>query len=128
LTLVFNSTEKKATPTTVIIMALNSVIGVFILSICSSWSHWAVNAWKTAIPIVVLGAPLGAYVASKVSNLFILKALLLFITIEVVSTIWLVPMPNWVIPTFAGVVILMCFIVKRSQSKTIYKKSTTVLK
>ncbi len=117
LTLIFNSTEKKATPTTVIIMALNSIVGVLLISMFGEWTPWAINAWKTAIPVVILGAPLGAYIASKVSNLFILKALLLFISIEVVSTIWLIPLPNWVIPAFLGVVLLMCIIVRRSNPK-----------
>lgn len=123
LTLIFNSTEKKATPTTVIIMAINSIVGVFLISVFGEWTSWAINAWKTAIPVVILGAPLGAYIASKVSNLFILKALLFFIAIEVVSTIWLVPLPNWVIPIFFVVVLLMCMIVRRGNLKTSLKRA-----
>lgn len=111
LTLVLNSTEKKATPTTVIIMALNSIIGVILISFAQDWSEWALNAWKTAIPVVIFGAPLGAFLASKVSNTIILKALLLFITIEVLSTVYIVPLAYWVIPMFICILLAMCIIV-----------------
>ncbi len=111
LTLILNSTEKKATPTTVIIMALNSIVGVLFLTYMHTWSPWAIDAWKTSIPVVIVGAPLGAYVASKVSNSVILIALLLFIFVEVVSTIWLVPTQAWVIPVFFGILVTMCSIV-----------------
>lgn len=111
LTLILNSTEKKATPTTVIIMALNSVVGVILISFMQSWSPWAVDAWKTAIPVVILGAPLGALLASKVSNNVILSGLLFFIFIEVVSTIWLVPLQAWVLPVFFGILVTMFIIV-----------------
>lgn len=111
LTLLLSSTEKKATPTTVIIMALNSVIGVIIISLTGQWSAWAVSAWQTAIPVVIFGAPLGAFLASKVENPVIFYALLSFIGIEVLSTILLVPMQGWVIPVFVAAVGLMCSVV-----------------
>lgn len=111
LVLLLSSTEKKATPTTVIIMALNSIIGVAIVSLTGQWSAWAVSAWQTAIPVVIFGAPLGAYLASKAGNPVIFYALLSFIAIEVLSTIWLVPMSGWVIPVFVMAAGLMCGLV-----------------
>lgn len=111
LTLVLNSTEKKATPTTVIIMALNSIVGVILISFTQDWSVWALDAWKTAVPVVIFGAPLGAFLASKVSNTIIFRALLLFISIEVVSTIYIVPLQLWVIPMFICILLTMCIIV-----------------
>ncbi len=119
LTLVLNSTEKKATPTTVIIMALSSVTGVIITSTLGDhWSTWALNAWKTAIPIVIFGAPLGAYLASLISNSLIIKVLIALITVEVISTIWLVPRPNWVIPTFMCILCTMCVLIWTMKSNT----------
>ncbi|KAA1246819.1 sulfite exporter TauE/SafE family protein [Aquimarina sp. RZ0] len=107
LTLILNSKEKKATPTTVIIMALNSIIGVMLISAFGNWSSWSVNAWKTAIPVVIFGAPIGAYFASLISNSLIIKFLISLIIIEVISTIWLVPMPSWVIPVFMSMLIII---------------------
>ncbi len=111
LTLVLNSTEKKATPTTVIIMALNSIVGVILISFTQEWSAWAIDAWKTAIPVVIFGAPLGAFLASKVSNTIIFRSLLFFISIEVLSTIYIVPLQFWVIPMFICILLTMCIIV-----------------
>lgn len=111
LTLLLSSTEKKATPTTVIIMALNSIIGTIITSLSGEWSAWAVSAWQTAIPVVIFGAPLGAFLASKVENPVIFYALLSFIGIEVLSTILIVPMQSWVIPVFVAAAGLMCGVV-----------------
>lgn len=116
LTLVLNSTEKKATPTTVVIMAINSLVGVVLISIFGDWSQWAIDAWKTSIPVVIFGAPLGALFASKVNNSTILKALLFFITIEVVSTIFLVPIQSWVIPTFLIILAVMFLLVWRKKN------------
>lgn len=111
LVLLLSATEKKATPTTVIIMAINSVIGVVVTSLAGEWSAWAVSAWQTAIPVVIFGAPLGAFLASKANNPVIFYALLSFIAAEVLSTLWLVPMPGWVIPVFLVATGLMCGVV-----------------
>lgn len=91
LTLAFGMNEKISTPTTVIIMGLNSVVGFFVhgvivADIGIAWSYWLV-----AVPIVILGAPLGAFVASKVHRDSIIKFLLFLITLELVTTMWLVP-------------------------------------
>ncbi|MEM7134103.1 MAG: sulfite exporter TauE/SafE family protein [Chloroflexota bacterium] len=66
LTLAFGLNEKVSTPTTVTIMGLNSVTGFFVHAfvlrdIGVVWEYWLV-----CVPIVILGAPLGAYVAGRV--------------------------------------------------------------
>ena len=60
LTLLFRVTEKTATPTSVVLMAVNSMFGMFWKNIMISPLN--VEAWKyvgVALPIVVVGAPLG---------------------------------------------------------------------
>ncbi len=91
LTLTFGINEKLSTPTTVIIMGLNSVVGFalhgFVLQdIGVAWDYWLV-----AVPIVIVGAPLGAVVASRVKRDVIIILLLSLILLEVGTTIWLVP-------------------------------------
>lgn len=116
LTLVLDCNVKKATPTTVIIMALNSIIGVIVITLSGAWSSWAISAWKTAIPIVIFGAPLGAFIASKANNTYILFGLLLFISIEVISTIMIVPLESWVIPltiVIMGLLIILLYFKRR---------------
>lgn len=89
LTLAFGINEKISTPTTVIIMALNSIVGsglrVAQSDIGIVWEYWLV-----AVPIVIVGAPLGATVASYLKRDHIIIFLLSLITLEVVTTIWLV--------------------------------------
>merc|ERR1712154_634482 len=65
LTLLFRVTEKTATPTSVILMAINTCIGF-------GWRQFAMNeisidTWEyffVCIPIVVIGAPLGTIIGS----------------------------------------------------------------
>ena len=91
LTLAFGINEKISTPTTVTIMGLNSVVGFFLHGMVSQdigivWSYWLV-----AIPVVIIGAPLGAIAASRVQRDHLIIFLLTLIAIELVTTIWLVP-------------------------------------
>lgn len=92
LTLAFGINEKISTPTTVVIMAFNSIVG-FVLhgavkqDIGIVWDYWLV-----AVPIVILGAPFGAMVSSRLKRDQIIYFLLTLITLEVVTTVWLVPM------------------------------------
>ena len=91
LTLAFGINEKISTPTTVIIMALNSIVGfalhgLVLQDIGVAWDYWLV-----AIPIVVVGAPLGALVASRTKRDHIILFLISLITLELVTTVLLVP-------------------------------------
>ena len=91
LTLAFGINEKISTPTTVIIMALNSIVGfalhgLFLQDIGVAWNYWLV-----AVPIVVIGAPLGALAASYLKRDHIIFFLVSLITLELVTTILLIP-------------------------------------
>lgn len=94
LTLAFGINEKISTPTTVVIMGLNSVVGFFLHGVVSQDIGIAWNYWLVAVPIVVLGAPFGAYVASKINRDGIIKFLLFLIGLELVTTLWLIPFSN----------------------------------
>lgn len=91
LTLAFGINEKISTPTTVIIMALNSIVGFALHGLVLQDIGVAWNYWLVAIPIVVIGAPLGAVVASRLKRDHIILFLLSLITLELVTTILLVP-------------------------------------
>lgn len=90
LTLAYGISEKVSTPTTVIIMGLNSVVGfathLVRQDIGIVWEYWLV-----CVPIVILGAPFGAYIASKVARDTIINFLLALITLELVTTLLLIP-------------------------------------
>ena len=109
LTLAFGLNEKVSTPTTVIIMGLNSVVGFSVHGILMQdigivWEYWLV-----CVPIVVLGAPLGAYVASYVSRDVIIYLLLGLITLEFVTTIVLIPFTTAML-TFTWITIVVCVV------------------
>lgn len=92
LTLMFGVNEKVSTPTTVIIMGLNSIVGFFFHGIVAqdiSPDIW--NYWLVAVPVVIVGAPLGAFVASKISRDTIIVFLVTLISLELITTLWLVP-------------------------------------
>ena len=111
LTLAFGINEKVSTPTTVVIMGLNSVVGFFLHGVVSQDIGIAWNYWLVAVPIVILGAPFGAYIASKVNRDGIIKFLLFLIGLELVTTLWLIPFnsPIQVLVTATAVVICTVF-------------------
>lgn len=91
LTLALGINEKVSTPTTVIIMGINSVVGFAIHGLIQQDIGIAFDYWLVAVPIVILGAPFGAYVASHASRDHIILLLLSLITLELVTTLILVP-------------------------------------
>ncbi len=93
IVLLFRISEKVATPTSVILMAINSIVGFalhawFIGGFTAEIQDW----WLSAIPVVVVGAPLGAIVCSRLDRHIIAKFLIGLIFIEFVTSLWLIPM------------------------------------
>ncbi|MEM7539712.1 MAG: sulfite exporter TauE/SafE family protein, partial [Chloroflexota bacterium] len=109
LTLAFGVNEKVSTPSTVIIMGINSVVGFFVHGVVMQDIGIVWNYWLVCIPIVILGAPLGAWIASKISRDAIIIFLLLLITIELITTIWLIPFTSTMI-MFVAVTIAACIV------------------
>jgi uncharacterized protein len=91
LTLAFGVNEKVSTPTTVLIMAINSWIGFFLHGVVLQDIGNMWNYWLVAVQIVIIGAPLGAFVTSKVNRHVVINFLLFLISVELVTTLWLVP-------------------------------------
>lgn len=92
LVLLFRVSEKVATPTTVVLMA--------IVSVAASFSHVVLlddvppvvwEYWLAAVPIVVVGAPLGAVLCRYLSAAAIRTILVALIAAELASTVLLVP-------------------------------------
>jgi uncharacterized membrane protein YfcA len=108
LTLAFGLNEKISTPTTVIIMGLNSVVGFFLHGVISQDIGIAWNYWLVAVPIVILGAPFGAYFASKVNRDGIIKFLLFLIGLELVTTLILIPFNSLTQIAITATAVLIC--------------------
>ncbi|MDK1285990.1 sulfite exporter TauE/SafE family protein [Pseudoalteromonas umbrosa] len=87
LVIAYNADIKKATATSVVVMAFTSLVG----SVMNAWYLEAITPQiesylLAAIPIVVVGAPLGAYVCSKVKVGQLVSFLLLLILLEISFT------------------------------------------
>ncbi|MFW6348184.1 MAG: sulfite exporter TauE/SafE family protein, partial [Cyclonatronaceae bacterium] len=92
LTLLFSMDEKISTPTTVIMMGLLSVVGFFWHGVVQpgiSPDVW--QYWMSCVPIVIFGAPLGAWACSKIRRDQLLYLLLSLILLDLASTLWLIP-------------------------------------
>lgn len=93
--LLFGLSEKVATPTSVILMAINAVVGFLThLYIIGDFGAPIVNYWLAAVPVVVVGAPAGAFLSSQMTHQTIVKILLGLIVVELISSILIVPMNN----------------------------------
>lgn len=68
LVLLYRMDLKAAVPTSVIIMAIASVIGSLLHLAIGDLSREVVYDWLAAAPVVILGAPLGAFLVSRVSR------------------------------------------------------------
>ncbi|KAK6743456.1 hypothetical protein RB195_010611 [Necator americanus] len=65
LTLLFRVTEKTATPTTIVLMGLNSVIGVYYRTVWEGHvSPLALDYIKCTVPVAVTLAPVGSFLGS----------------------------------------------------------------
>lgn len=112
LTLMFGVNEKISTPTTVIIMGINSFVGFLLHGLVVQdiapevWHYWLV-----AVPIVIIGAPFGAFVGSKISRDAVIIFLATLISIELVTTLWLVPFTAviWQVTIIATVAFSLAF-------------------
>ncbi len=92
LTLYFAVNEKMSTPTTVVLMGLLSIIGFGYHAIMlNDIKPKVYDFWMACIPVVIIGAPLGAYAASKIKRDWLIYFLLGLISIELISTILLIP-------------------------------------
>lgn len=84
--------EKIATPTSVIVMAINSLVGMAVYRVgAGPVPEDVFRMWLSAVPVVVFGAPLGAFCCAQVHRSTIARVLVLLILIEVGSTLLLIP-------------------------------------
>ncbi|WP_346837178.1 sulfite exporter TauE/SafE family protein [Microbulbifer sp. SAOS-129_SWC] len=76
---------KVAIPTSVVIMAFNSVLGVVVKSVAGDWHPQVYGNWLAAAPVVALGAPLGVYVVGLIGRR---PTLLIVALLCVVQFVW----------------------------------------
>lgn len=102
MVLLFRVSEKVVTPTTVILMTIVTLVGFGLhIYVVRDFPPHVQGYWLAAVPIVAVGAPLGAYLCSKMTRHTIANILIGLIAIEFVSTIVLIPMSRTVAITAA---------------------------
>lgn len=107
LTLFFRLSEKTATPTAVILMACNSVFGIFwrqVIQNTVSWEAWQYVA--VCAPVVALGAPLGSYVGSHCHRIVLACIINVTVTVILISAFALVPLNTLLIIVSVAVIVL----------------------
>lgn len=92
MVLLFRVSEKIVTPTTVILMTIVTIggFGLHALAI-HDFDRTVTGYWLAAVPIVSVGAPLGAIICSKMSRRAIVYTLLVLIAAEFTSTVLCIP-------------------------------------
>lgn len=91
VTLRYRLSEKVATPTSVVLMAGIAVVGAVLhAGIIGDMQPQAVDFWLVSIPVVVLGAPAGAWVVSRVPRLAIAGLLYAVIVVQFVTAVWII--------------------------------------
>ncbi len=98
MVLLFRIRESVATPTSVILMAINAIVG-FALHVYyfQDFTPLIRNYWLAAIPVVIIGAPLGAFFCSKLNNDIIALILIVLILVELISSLWIIPLTKSVV-------------------------------
>jgi uncharacterized protein len=93
IVMLFRVSEKVTTPTTVILMTIVSIAGLAThILVLGDFKGIVPRYWLAAVPIVAVGAPLGALICSKLSRQAIRIILICLIASDFISTLLLVPM------------------------------------
>ena len=100
LVLAFRITESIATPTSVILMASNAVAGFFWKGVVlDGMAPEAFPYWYVCIPVVVIGAPLGARFVKNRSRLTIATILYTLIAVQFVGALFVTPLNPLLVAT-----------------------------
>ena len=109
LVLWYRVNEKIATPTSVILMAINAIVGFLLYAqVLDGFTPVVQSYWLAAIPIVVIGAPLGAIVCGHLNRITIARVLLVLIAIEFVTSIWLIKLSHYL--SIVSILLFLLFV------------------
>lgn len=104
MTIYYGVSEKVATPSSVIIMTIETLLGFFIhAQVVKDFQPAAFEMWIACVPIVIFFAPLGAFVVSKLPRKRIAQFLYLILIIQFFGAMWVIKP--------AGIKLIMCFVV-----------------
>lgn len=123
----YGLSEKVATPTSVILMASNAAIGFFLhTTVTNSFQTEAFEYWLVSVPVVIFGAPVGAFVINYFKRRTIASLLIAIIIIQFVSAMFIIR-PNTQLIMFSLLIFIvglfLFFVLTNSHSS--HKKSAS---
>ncbi|MCV6637228.1 sulfite exporter TauE/SafE family protein [Candidatus Albibeggiatoa sp. nov. NOAA] len=111
MVLLFRMCEKVSTPTSVVLMAFNAMAGFAIQAfVINDFTPPAMHYWYAAIPVVVVGAPLGAMFCNSLSRETIANILIGLIFIEFLTSLILIPLNSLVIYSSLSILVVFSMI------------------
>lgn len=91
MTIYYRVSEKVATPSSVIIMTVETLLGFFLhAQVLRDFQPDAFEMWIACVPIVVFFAPLGAFVISKLPRKSIARFLYFILIVQFIGAIWVI--------------------------------------
>ena len=105
LTLLFRVSEKTATPTSVVLMAGNTVVGFYWRQVMmQAVSIDAYRYLAVCVPVVVLGAPLGSLIGSHFHRLVLAALIYITDTTALVSAFAIVPLTTYLVVSSIAII------------------------
>jgi len=91
VTLKYSLSEKVATPTSVVLMTSNAIVGTMMhMFLLGDMQVEALNYWLVCIPVVMLGAPFGANLLHKINRISIAIMLYLIIIAQFIAAVLII--------------------------------------
>jgi uncharacterized membrane protein YfcA len=95
MTIYYRVDEKVATPSSVIIMTIETLLGFFLhAAVLKDFAPESFELWLTCIPVVVFFAPLGAFVTTKLPRLRLAQLLYGILIVQFFGALMVIR-PNW---------------------------------
>ena len=111
MVLLFRMSEKVATPTSVILMAFNAMVGLTLqVFIFHDFTTVVQSYWFAAIPVVVVGAPFGAMLCSRMSRQTIANILISLVGIELITSLLLIPLTLKVVSSSVAMLLICSYL------------------
>jgi uncharacterized protein len=107
MTIYYRVSEKVATPSSVIIMTIETILGLFIhTQLTKDFQPEAFEIWLACVPFVALFAPLGAFVISKMPRKGIATLLYCILIIQFFGAMFVIK-PSWMQLSVCGLILVL---------------------
>ena len=106
MTIYYGINEKVAVPSSIIIMTLETILGFFLhANIIGDFQQEAFEMWIACIPFVIIFAPLGSFVVSKLPRKAIASFLYIILFVQFIGAFWVIK-PNFFQLTICGITLI----------------------